>query len=34
MTKYLKKCSTRRLERIYVFIEMLLHERDMKHALK
>lgn len=32
--KYLKKCNTKRLERLYVYIEVLLHERDMKAALK
>jgi len=30
MLKYLKKCSTKRLEILYDRIAMLLHERDMK----
>ena len=34
MFKYLRKCSTVRLERIHAYIESLLHERDMKQALK
>ena len=34
MRKYLRKCSTKRLEQIYGYITMLLHERDMKMALR
>ena len=34
MKKYLKKCSTKRLEAIYGYVTMLLHERDLKAALK
>jgi len=32
--KYLKKCNTKYLEGFYYYIEMLLHERDMKVSLK
>ena len=34
MRKYLRKCNTKYLEYLHAYIEMLLHERDLRSALK
>lgn len=31
---YLRKCNTDRLENFYKYIEMILHERDLKNHFK